>query len=125
MQHLLTVRLIGIEARSLDMLCSTTGRSRSDIVRDALRAYRLRESLRQSQAALTPLARAAGWLVSDPLVRAEVHEVLKRKFAAQPKACALFDTVWHGVALIEVQPEPAHDDGWLIRAAVLAKVDFF
>lgn len=68
MQNLLTVRLPDAEAQSLDTLCAATGRSRSDIVRDALRAYRLRESLRQSQAVLAPLARAAGWLTEDDIL---------------------------------------------------------
>ena len=68
MQNLLTVRLPDIEAQSLDTLCASTGRSRSDIVRDALRAYRLRESLRQSQAVLAPLARASGWLTEDDIL---------------------------------------------------------
>ena len=68
MQNLLTVRLPDLEAKSLDTLCASTGRSRSDIVRDALRAYRLRESLRQSQAVLAPLARASGWLTEDDIL---------------------------------------------------------
>ena len=68
MQNLLTVRLPDAEALSLDALCFGSGRTRSDVVRDALRAYRLRESLRQSQLALAPLARAAGWLTEDDLL---------------------------------------------------------
>jgi len=48
MQNLPTVRLPDIEAQSLDTLCVATGRSRTEIVRDALRSYRLRETLRQS-----------------------------------------------------------------------------
>lgn len=68
MQNLLTVRLPSIEAQSPDTLCAATGRSRSEIVRDALRSYRLRETLRQSQAILAPLARASGWLSEDDIL---------------------------------------------------------
>jgi predicted transcriptional regulator len=69
MQNLLTVRLSDNEAQSLDTLCASTGKSRSEVVRDSLRAYRLRESLRQSQAVLAPLARASGWLTEDDILR--------------------------------------------------------
>ena len=40
-----------------------------EVVREALRAYRLREALRQSQAQLAPLARASGWLTEDDVLR--------------------------------------------------------
>jgi metal-responsive CopG/Arc/MetJ family transcriptional regulator len=69
MQTTLTVRLSALEAQALDVLCAQGGKSRSEVVRDALRAYRLRESLRQSQAQLAPLARAAGWLTEDDLLQ--------------------------------------------------------
>lgn len=69
MQTTLTVRLSDAEAQSLDVICASAGKSRSEVVRDALRAYRLRESLRQSQAQLAPLARAAGWLTEDDLLQ--------------------------------------------------------
>lgn len=68
MQTTLTVRISSSEAQSLDGLCANTGKSRSEVVRDALRGYSLRESLRQSQAQLAPLARAAGWLTEDDLL---------------------------------------------------------
>lgn len=68
MQNLRTVRLPDIDAQSPDTLCAATGRSRSEIVRDALRSYRLRETLRQSQAILAPLARASGWLSEDDIL---------------------------------------------------------
>ena len=69
MQTTLTVRLSETEAQNLDVLCSSAGKSRSELVRDALRAYRLREALRQSQAQLAPLARAAGWLTEDDILK--------------------------------------------------------
>lgn len=41
------------------------------LVRDALRSYRLREALRQSQTQLTPLARASGWLNENDIFQDE------------------------------------------------------
>jgi metal-responsive CopG/Arc/MetJ family transcriptional regulator len=69
MQTTLTVRISNAEAQSLDGMCSAAGKSRSEVVRDALRAYRLRESLRQSQAQLAPLARRAGWLTEEDILQ--------------------------------------------------------
>ncbi|MDP2371352.1 ribbon-helix-helix domain-containing protein [Rhodoferax sp.] len=69
MQTTLTVRISASEAQTLDGLCASTGKSRSEVVRDALRAYRLREVLRQSQAQLAPLARASGWLTEDDILQ--------------------------------------------------------
>ena len=71
MQTTLTVRISDQEAQSLDGLCAATGKSRSKLVRDALRGYSLRETLRQSQEQLAPLARASGWLTEDDIL----HEV--------------------------------------------------
>jgi predicted transcriptional regulator len=68
MQTTLTVRISDSEAQTLDGLCTTTGKSRSEVVRDSLRGYSLRESLRQSQAQLAPLARASGWLTEDDIL---------------------------------------------------------
>ena len=67
-----------------------------------------------------------GWLVSSELVRAEAHKVLERKFPQQPTATKLFDTVWYCATLIADVATPASDnDERLIRAAVLAKCDYF
>lgn len=68
MQTTLTVRLSDRESRNLDLLCTNTGKSRSELVRDALRSYQLREALQHSQAQLAPLARAAGWLTEDDIL---------------------------------------------------------
>jgi predicted transcriptional regulator len=68
MQSTLTVRLSEQEAQRLEALCEITGKSRSEVVRDSLRAYRLREALRHSQARLGPAARAAGWLTEDDVL---------------------------------------------------------
>jgi len=69
MQTTLTVRLSDEETQGLDALCHHSGKSRSEVVREALRAHRLRDSLRQSQAQLAPLARAAGWLTEDDVLQ--------------------------------------------------------
>ena len=69
MQTTLTVRISNAEAQNLDGMCSAAGKSRSEVVRDALRAYRLRESLRHSQAQLAPLARRAGWLTEEDILQ--------------------------------------------------------
>jgi len=60
MQATLTVRLSENETQDLDTLCACSGKSRSEVVREALRAHRLREALRQNQTQLAPLARAVG-----------------------------------------------------------------
>ncbi len=46
MSAVLTVRLNDEEAAALDRLARATGKSRSDLVRDALRQQALRETLR-------------------------------------------------------------------------------
>lgn len=69
MQTTLNVRISERESQTLDALCASTGKSRSEVVRDALRGYSLRESLRQSQAQLAPLARASGWLTEEDILQ--------------------------------------------------------
>ena len=69
MQTTLTVRLSEDETQGLDGLCAGSGKARSEVVREALRAHRLREALRQSQAQLAPLARAAGWLTEEDVLQ--------------------------------------------------------
>ncbi len=69
MSATLTVRLSKQEARELDTLCAMTGKSRSEVVRESLRFFRLRESLRRSQELLGPAARETGWLTEDDVLR--------------------------------------------------------
>ncbi|MGD9585150.1 MAG: ribbon-helix-helix protein, CopG family [Lysobacterales bacterium] len=69
---MLTVRLSDKDAQDLHASCETMGKSRSEVVPDAVRAYRLRQALRASQAELGAAARAAGWLTADDIL----HEVL-------------------------------------------------
>lgn len=65
----LTVRLTDKEAQSLQAVCEQAGKSRSEVVRDALRAYRLRQALRASQAELGLAARQSGWLTEDDILQ--------------------------------------------------------
>lgn len=65
----MTVRLTEKEALDLQNICELAGKSRSEVVRDALRAYRLRHALRESQALLGAAARETGWLTEDDVLR--------------------------------------------------------
>lgn len=69
MSATLTVRLNDKEAQALDVLCRMIGKSRSEVVRESLRGFRLRENLRRSQEALGPAARDIGWLTEDDVLR--------------------------------------------------------
>lgn len=69
MSAVLTVRLSDQESAALDRLVQWTGKTRSELVRDALRAQALRETLRQLQDELGPQARAQGWLTEDDILR--------------------------------------------------------
>ena len=69
MSAVLTVRLNDDEAAALDQLARATGKSRSDLVREALRQQALRETLRLLHEDLGPQARAAGWLTEDDILR--------------------------------------------------------
>jgi len=69
MSAVLTVRLNDAEASALDRLVQASGKSRSDLVRDALRAQALRETLRLLHEDLGPQARAAGWLTEEDVLR--------------------------------------------------------
>ena len=69
MSAVLTVRLNDAEASALERLVQASGKSRSDLVRDALRAQALRETLRLLHEDLGPQARAAGWLTEEDVPR--------------------------------------------------------
>jgi predicted nucleic acid-binding protein len=67
-----------------------------------------------------------GCLLSSPLIRAEAHEVLQRKFPHVPQACALFDASWRVAQLVDDVPAPADDnDRRLVTAAALVGADLF
>lgn len=65
----LTVRLGEKEAQSLDALCELTGKSRSEVVRDSLRLYGMRERLAALRRELRPHAQAIGWLTEEDVFR--------------------------------------------------------
>jgi predicted transcriptional regulator len=65
----LTIRLDKALGRRLDQLCKSTGQSRSDIVRDALRrelSVRQFEGLRRRA---LPFAEARGYLTDEDVMR--------------------------------------------------------
>ena len=69
MRNALTIRLDSDLEKLLDRLCKQTGRTRSDLVRDALRRQLsvLRfESLRRKS---LPFAEARGYLTDEDIVR--------------------------------------------------------
>ena len=69
MKGTLTVRIEEDLERVLDRLCKQTGRSRSEIVRDALRrelSLRRFEDLRRR---VLPFAKARGYLTDEDIVR--------------------------------------------------------
>jgi predicted transcriptional regulator len=69
MSAVLTVRLSDDEVAALDRLVQSTGKSRSELVRSALRTQALRETLRLLHDDLGPQARAGGWLGEDDILR--------------------------------------------------------
>lgn len=76
---------------------------------------------------LTVLDDSSHTLLTSELVKAEVLEVLQRKFPRHEEAQALFVHVWqnHAFAIADVA-EPADDaDARLVKAAALAGTDLF
>ena len=69
MSTVLTVRLEDAESQALDRLVESTGKTRSDLVREALRQQALRETLRLLHEDLAPQARAMGWLTEDDILQ--------------------------------------------------------
>ena len=66
------------------------------------------------------------WLLTTPLVQAEAHEVLKRKFPHLPQSQALFDAIWSEATCVQDLDEPADDnDVRLVKAASLAGANVF
>ena len=69
----LTVRLTDGEERDLQWVCTQTGKTKSEVVREllaeSLRSYRLRKSLQAAHAALGPVARQSGWLTEDDVLQ--------------------------------------------------------
>jgi len=91
MQTTLTVRLSDTETQGLDALCQHTGKSRSEVVREALRLLREQEDLkllrtqelrRQLQVGVEQLDRGASRSF-DESVTAEVKKVGRKRRAAR------------------------------------------
>lgn len=65
-------------------------------------------------------------LLTSDLVRAEVHSVLKRKFARHAVALTRFDSLWACAVPVQDVTQPAEDaDARLVAAARAAGADFF
>lgn len=64
-----TIRLDEQSAKALQELCETTGKSRSEIVREALRHEQCRVQLAAIRQDLVPMAQAAGWLTDEDVFR--------------------------------------------------------
>jgi predicted nucleic acid-binding protein len=66
------------------------------------------------------------WLLTTPLVQAEAHDVLKRKFPHLPQSQALFDAIWLEATCVQDLDEPADDnDVRLVKAASQAGAAVF
>jgi len=65
-------------------------------------------------------------LLTSPLIRAETHDVLERKFARHQRASENFDLLWGQAECIEDVSEPADDaDARLVKAASNAGATLF
>lgn len=64
-----TIRLDDKSEKALQELCAATGKSRSEVVREALRHEQLRVQLADLRAELVPKAQAAGWVTDEDVFR--------------------------------------------------------
>jgi predicted transcriptional regulator len=69
MRDAVTIRLDRDLQRRLDRLCKQSGRSRSDIVRDALRRQLALLQFEQLRRQVLPFAEARGYLTDDDVYR--------------------------------------------------------
>jgi predicted transcriptional regulator len=69
MQTTLTVRLSEKEARDLTAICKLSGKTRSEVIRESLRAQVLRQRLDALRRELVPRAQAIGWLTEEDIFR--------------------------------------------------------
>ncbi|MSQ72401.1 MAG: ribbon-helix-helix protein, CopG family [Betaproteobacteria bacterium] len=69
MQTTLTVRLSEKETKDLQAICKLSGKTRSEVVREALRTQIFRERLDAIRAIAVPRAREIGWLMEDDVFR--------------------------------------------------------
>ena len=68
--HSLTIRLEANLERELKAACAETGRSRGEIVRDALRRQLQLMRFERLRCQALPYGEAAGWLTDDDVFRA-------------------------------------------------------
>jgi predicted transcriptional regulator len=69
MSTTLTIRIDDELAKSLEEAARSSGRSRSDVVRDALRRQLAIAALQDVRDQLVPLAEAHGWLTDEDVFR--------------------------------------------------------
>lgn len=69
MKSTLTIRLDAELERALDKLCRETGRSRSDVVRDALRRQLAMLRFERLRRRSMPFAEARGYLTDEDVFR--------------------------------------------------------
>jgi len=69
MKAAITIRLDSELERLLDRLCRETGRTRSDIARDALRRQLSLLRFEQLRRTVLPFAEARGYLTDDDIAR--------------------------------------------------------
>lgn len=69
MQTTLTVRLSEKETKDLQAICKLSGKTRSEVVREALRAQIFRQRLDALRAIAVPRAREIGWLTEEDIFR--------------------------------------------------------
>lgn len=69
MQTTLTVRLSEKEAQDLKAICKLSGKTRSEVVREALRGKIFRERLDALRVVGIPHARRIGWLTEEDIFR--------------------------------------------------------
>ena len=75
---------------------------------------------------LATLAETEHELLSSELVRAEIHEVLRRKFPHHGETLALFDLLWAEARCINDMDAPADDaDARLVAAATQGGAELF
>ena len=66
------------------------------------------------------------WRLTTPLVQAQAHEVLARKFPHLPQSEALFDAIWSEATCVQDLDEPADDnDVRRFKTASLAGAEVF
>jgi len=69
MSTTLTIRLDDALSKSLDQAATDSGRTRSEVVRDALRRQLAISALDEVREKLVPLAEAHGWLTDEDVFR--------------------------------------------------------